>query len=66
MNFKPPVGVKNVRQKLIGQMVDMRITQAMTNTLRGDLAMNQAQIEAFTPMNYGGAGGFISIPVAQI
>ena len=66
VNFKPPVGVKNVRQKLIGQMVDMRITQAMTNTLRGDLAMNQAQIEAFTPMNYGGAGGFISIPVAQI
>ena len=66
VNFKPPVGVKNVRQKLIGQMVDMRITQAMTNTLRGDLAMSETQIEAFTPMNYGGAGGFISIPVAQV
>ena len=66
VNFKPPVGVKNVRQKLIGQMVDMRITQAMTNTLRGDLAMSERQIEAFTPMNYGGAGGFISIPVAQV
>ena len=66
VNFKPPVGVKNVRQKLIGQMVDMRITQAMTNTLRGDLAMSEAQIEAFTPMNYGNAGGFINIPIAQV
>jgi hypothetical protein len=34
--------------------------------LRGDLAMSEAQIEAFTPMNYGNAGGFISIPVTQI
>jgi tRNA-2-methylthio-N6-dimethylallyladenosine synthase len=66
VNFKPPVGVKNVRQKLIGQMVDLIINQAMTNTLRGELAMSDAQIEAFTPMNYGGAGGFISIPVAQV
>ena len=66
VNFKPPVGVKNVRQKLIGQMVDLTINQAMTNTLRGELAISDAQIEAFTPMHYSGSGGFISIPVAQV
>ena len=66
VNFKPPVGVKNVRQKLIGQMVDLTINQAMTNTLRGELAISDAQIEAFTPMYYSGSGGFISIPVAQV
>ncbi len=66
VNFKPPVGVKNVRQKLIGQMVNLTINQAMTNTLRGELAISDAQIEAFTPMHYSGSGGFISIPVAQV
>lgn len=60
VNFKPPAGVKNIRQKLIGQMVDMRITQAMTNTLRGEVAMDTAWLERLQPMPYG----FVSIPVA--
>ncbi len=65
VNFKPPVGLANARQKLIGQMVDMRITQAMTNTLRGEVAMSTEQIDAFTPLPYSASRGFISIPIAQ-
>ncbi len=65
VNFKPPVGLANARQKLIGQMVDMRITQAMTNTVRGELAMSLAQIDGFTPLPYSSSRGFINIPIAQ-
>ena len=65
VNFKPPVGLANARQKLIGQMVDMRITQAMTNTLRGEVAMSAEQMDAFTPLPYSASRGFISIPIAQ-
>ena len=65
VNFKPPVGLNNARQKLIGQMVDMRITQAMTNTLRGEVAMSAEQMNAFTPLPYSASRGFISIPIAQ-
>lgn len=71
VNFKPPVGVKNVRQKLIGQMLDVTISQAMTNTLRADVATSVAQIEAFEPVHFAGGvgasglGGFINIPLVQ-
>ena len=65
VNFKPPVGLQNARQKLIGQMVDMHITQAMSNTLRGEITMSNEQIESLTPLPYSSSRGFISIPITS-
>lgn len=57
VNFTPPVGM---RSRLIGQMIDVSITQNMGITLRGDIAMSDAQIAALKPMPYS---GFFTIPI---
>lgn len=57
VNFKVPTGT---RSRLIGQMIDVNITDVMGITLRGDVAMSDAQIAALKPMPYS---GFITIPI---
>ncbi len=57
VNFKVPTGT---RSRLIGQMIDVNITDVMGITLRGDVAMSDAQIAALKPMPYS---GFVTIPI---
>ena len=57
VNFKAPAGT---RSRLIGQMIDVNITDVMGITLRGDVAMSDAQIATLKPMPYS---GFITIPI---
>ncbi|TDR31626.1 tRNA (N6-isopentenyl adenosine(37)-C2)-methylthiotransferase MiaB [Hydromonas duriensis] len=57
VNFKVPTGA---RSRLIGQMIDVKITDVMGITLRGDIAMTEAQIAMLKPMPYS---GFITIPI---
>ncbi|AXF85793.1 tRNA-2-methylthio-N(6)-dimethylallyladenosine synthase [Ephemeroptericola cinctiostellae] len=57
VNFKAPTGT---RSRLIGQMIDVNITEVMGITLRGDVAMSDADIAALKPMLYS---GFVTIPI---
>ena len=57
VNFKVPTGT---RSRLIGQMIDVNITEVMGITLRGDVAMSDADIAVLKPMPYS---GFITIPI---
>lgn len=57
VNFKTPVGA---RSKLIGQMIDLKITHSFTNSLRGDVLMSDEALARLKPMPYS---QFFTIPL---
>lgn len=57
VNFKTPTGQ---RARLIGQMIDVAITDSFTNSLRGELMMSDEAISLLKPLPYS---GFVTIPI---